>query len=82
MRYLIVLFPIIIVRPAFAQEHTLTQLWETDSISFPESALYTRDFLYVSLLDHYPMREHGKGKIAKVGLDRKIIDANWMVGFR
>jgi hypothetical protein len=61
-------------------QHTLTRLWETDTLAFPESVLYTNDLLYVSLLDHYPLREHGKGKIAKVALDGKIIDAEWIIG--
>lgn len=59
---------------------TMTRLWESDKVSFPESVLYTEELLYVSLLDHYPLYEHGKGAIAKVGLDGKIINAKWIVG--
>lgn len=79
MKYAIVL--LLLGFGLFAQgQHTLTRLWETDSIPFPESVLYTKDLLYVSLLDHYPLREQGKGTIAKVGLDGNIIEANWITG--
>src|SRR3984885_8774567 len=79
MKFLKALFLICIGLSAQGQ-HTLTRLWETDTLAFPESVLYANDLLYVSLLDHYPLREHGRGKIAKVALDGKIIDAEWIVG--
>jgi hypothetical protein len=75
MKFLNVLILFCIGLSAHGQ-HTLTRLWETDTIAFPESVIYTKDLLYVSLLDHYPMREYGKGKIAKVDLNGKIINEN------
>lgn len=79
MRYLLLLLLLGFGMSAYGQR-TLTRLWETDSIADPESVLYTGKLLYASLLDHYPMRQTGKGKIIKIGLNGKIIDPDWIVG--
>ncbi|KQT35640.1 hypothetical protein ASG22_01045 [Chryseobacterium sp. Leaf405] len=79
MKYFNIILFVFIGFSAQAQ-YALIKLWETNPIAFPESVISTTDILYVSLLDHYPLREKGKGKIAKIGLDGKIIDANWITG--
>lgn len=66
-----------------AQIHQLTQVWETDTLlRTPESVLYDAKarLLYVSNIDGVPNEKDGKGSIAKVGLDGKIINARWVTG--
>lgn len=68
---------------SFAQRHSLVPKWETDTLlKTPESVLYdAKDkILYVSCIDGIPNEKDGKGGIAKLGLDGKIIDANWVTG--
>jgi hypothetical protein len=38
------------------------------------------DVLYISLIDGGPWEIDGKGGIAKLGVDGKIINANWIIG--
>lgn len=65
-------------------EHSLIQKWETDSLlKTPESVLFdkTNNVLYVSNIDgKEPWAADGKGSIAKVGTDGKIIAAEWVKG--
>jgi sugar lactone lactonase YvrE len=65
--------------------HHLIQKWETDSLlKTPESVLFDKanNVLYVSNIDgKEPWGVDGKGSIAKVGLDGKIIAAEWVKGF-
>ena len=66
-----------------AQHHSLVSKWETDTLlKTPESVLYdAKDkILYVSCIDGVPNEKDGKGGIAKVGLDGKIINASWVTG--
>ncbi len=68
---------------SFSQGHSLTKLWETDTLlRTPESVLYDakEKILYVSEIDGVPNEKDGKGAIAKVSLDGKIINANWVTG--
>lgn len=69
---------------AFAQQHSLVKLWETDSLlKVPESVLpdLKNKVLYVSNIDGTdPWGKDGKGSIGKVGLDGKIINAEWVRG--
>ena len=68
---------------SFAQ-HSLTRLWETDTLlKVPESVLFDagNKVLYVSNIDGTdPWGNDGKGSIGKVGLDGKIIAAEWVTG--
>ncbi|MPR35829.1 SMP-30/gluconolactonase/LRE family protein [Salmonirosea aquatica] len=62
---------------------TLEQVWATDTtLRTPESVLLddANNMLYVSLIDGQGGDKDGKGGIAKVGTDGKIIDANWVTG--
>jgi hypothetical protein len=67
----------------FAQ-HSLTKLWETDSLlKVPESVLFdaANKVLYVANIEGTdPWAKDGKGSIGKVGLDGKIISAEWISG--
>jgi len=64
-----------------AQEHKLEKLWETDSvIAVPESVLPVKNILYVSLVDGGGWDADGKGGVAKLSPDGKIIDAAWVTG--
>ena len=67
----------------FAQ-HKLEKLWETDSVlKVPESVLFDGDnkILYAANIDGTdPWAKDGKGSIAKVGLDGKVIAAEWVSG--
>lgn len=68
---------------AYAGPHQLTQKWETEAqLKIPESVLFDADrkVLYVSNIDGEPWANDGKGSIAKVGLDGKIIAVDWVSG--
>jgi hypothetical protein len=63
--------------------HKLTKLWESDaSLKVPEGVRFDakRKVLYVSNIDGEPWAADGKGSIAKVGLDGKVIAAEWITG--
>jgi len=65
-------------------QHKLEKLWETDSVlKVPESVLFDADnkVLYATNIDGTdPWVKDGKGSIAKVGLDGKVIAAEWVSG--
>lgn len=64
-------------------QHSLTKLWETEpTLSVPESVLFDAKakLLYVSLIDGKAGEKDGKGGLAKVGTDGKIIDGGWITG--
>ncbi len=66
-----------------AQQPTLTKRWQTDTLlTTCESVLHdaSKQVLYVSNIQGNPSVKDGKGSIAKVGLDGKIINANWVTG--
>ena len=62
-------------------QHKVEKLWETEPLlKVPESALFTKDGIYVSIIDGQPWEADGKGGIAKVGKDGKIISLDWISG--
>lgn len=64
-------------------QHKLEKLWETDSIiNLPESVLpdIKNKLLYTSVMGNSPTDKDGFGGIAKVGLDGKVIDMDWVSG--
>src|SRR5262245_51104588 len=69
--------------PVCAQ-HQLVKLWETDSVlKVPESVLLdaANKVLYASNIDGTdPWARDGKGSVAKIGLDGKVIAAEWVTG--
>ena len=66
-----------------APTHKLTQLWESEAaLKVPESVRFDarRKLLFVSNIDGEPWVADGKGSIAKIGLDGKVIAAEWVSG--
>src|SRR5215217_2407247 len=62
-------------------QHKVEKLWETEPLlKVTESALFTKDAIYVSIIDGQPWEADGKGGIGKVGKDGKIINADWVTG--
>ena len=64
-------------------EHKLTKVWESAAtLKTPESVRFDaqRKVLYVSNIDGEPWTADGKGSIGKVGLDGKVIAAEWVTG--
>ena len=64
-------------------QHQLVKKWETDAVLHePESVLYDRanKVLYVSNIDGKGDEKDGKGSVGKVGLDGKVISADWVTG--
>jgi hypothetical protein len=61
---------------------TLTKLWETTDLPTPESVLPTNNgkSLYVSLIDGDAGKADGKGGIAILSENGKIINKNWVTG--
>ena len=77
---------LLVVATAQAQAptaHKLTKVWESEpALKVPESVRFDakRKVLYVSNIDGEPWVADGKGSIAKLGLDGKIIAAEWVTG--
>ncbi len=83
MKYLFITLFSISFYIASAQSHSLVKRWETDTLlRTPESVLYDakEKILYVSEIDGVPNEKDGKGAIAKVSLDGKILSTNWVTG--
>ena len=62
---------------------TLTLKWETDTLlTTCESVIYdsVNDVLYVSNINGQPTDKDGNGFISKLGLDGKIVQAQWVSG--
>jgi len=74
---------IIFITANLTAQHSLEKIWQTDStLKVPESVLYDAEarVLYVANIDGSPMEKDGNGSIAKVGLDGKIINNDWITG--
>lgn len=79
----LMIFALALATAAQADTHKLDKLWESDaSLKTPESVRLdaARKVLYVSNIDGEPWTADGKGSIAKVGLDGKVIAAEWVTG--
>jgi DNA-binding beta-propeller fold protein YncE len=79
----IVLISLGVVATAQAHEHKLTQLWQSEAtLKVPESVRFDakRKVLYVANIDGQPWEVDGKGSIGKLGLDGKVIAAEWITG--
>ncbi|MEJ0086464.1 MAG: ATP/GTP-binding protein [Pseudomonadota bacterium] len=64
-------------------DHKLAKTWESAAtLKVPESVRLDakRKVLYVSNIDGEPWNADGKGSIAKLGLDGKVIAAEWVTG--
>lgn len=66
--------------------HKLVQKWETDTIlKVPESVIFDakNQVLYAANIDgKEPWGADGKGSIAKIGLDGKVIQVEWVKGLQ
>jgi len=74
---------LLVATGAQAEGHKLTKLWESAAeLKVPESVRFDakRKVLYVSNIDGQPWEADGKGSIARVGLDGRVIAAEWVTG--
>ena len=80
LRSVIVLLALLNNTIVFSQ-HQLVKLWETDSVlKVPESVLFdaANKVLYATNIDGTdPWGKDGKGSVGKIGLDGKVISAEW-----
>ena len=80
------ILPLLIVigaHKSYAQTHQLEKLWETDTVvRVPESVLpdLKKGILYVSEIDGNPNAVDGKGGVAKITVDGKIINLDFTTG--
>lgn len=68
---------------AFAQQHKLELVWQTDTIvAVPESVLPhpSSGVLYVALIDGSPWAADGKGGIARLSMDGKKYEGAFITG--
>jgi len=82
-KYVLPVLLAIVVQKGYAQSHKLEKLWETDTVvRVPESVLpdFKKGILYVSEIDGNPNAVDGKGGVAKITIDGKIIDLNFTTG--
>jgi len=78
MKSCLLISALIITQLLYAQ-HKLEKIWETDSVvAVPESVLPAKNILYVSLIDGGGWNVDGKGGVAKLSLDGKILDSTWI----
>ncbi len=72
-----------VVSGAHAQSQELVKKWESEAtLKVPESVYLDekRGVLYVSNIDGEPWGDDKKGSIGKLGLDGKVIAAEWVKG--
>jgi sugar lactone lactonase YvrE len=82
-KYILPALMIITAYNGNAQTHELEKLWETDTvIRVPESVLpdFKKGILYVSEIDGNPNAVDGKGGVAKITVDGKIINLDFTTG--
>ena len=68
-----------------AAQPKLVKKWESDaSFKVPESVYFDKagKVLYVSNIDGEPWGKDGAGSIGKLGLDGKVIAAEWVKGLQ
>ena len=83
MKQLLPVFFVLFTLTASAQQHELKKLWETDTVvRTPESVLpdFKKKILYVSEIDGDGNKKDGKGGVAILGLDGKIINLDLTTG--
>jgi len=64
-------------------QHQLEKIWSTDTIvAIPESVLpdLKKGILYISLIDGGGWDVDGKGGVAKLSIDGKKYEGNWITG--
>lgn len=82
---ILLLFASILISSLAGAQVRLQKLWESDSVfKVPESVFFdkSKSLLYVSNIEGTePWGRDGKGSIGKMGVDGKVIDAEWVKGF-
>lgn len=71
------------ISSGLSAQQSFEMLWQTDSVlNVPESVLFSAEekILYVSIINGEPLGKDGNGSIGKVGLDGKLINAEWVKG--
>jgi hypothetical protein len=79
----LLILPSLILSSLVINAQTLTLKWKTDAVlPVSESVLFdsNNSVLYVSCIDGKPDEKDGKGTIAKVSPDGKVISASWVSG--
>ena len=82
-RYILPVLMMVVANNSNAQTHQLEKLWETDTVvRVPESVLLDakKGILYVSEIDGNPNVVDGKGGVAKITVDGKIINLDFTTG--
>jgi hypothetical protein len=80
---LALLITVVIASAAQAAAPKLVKKWETEAtLKVPESVYFDakRKVLYVSNIDGEPWGDDKKGSIGKVGLDGRVVAAEWITG--
>jgi hypothetical protein len=80
---LALLITVVMASAAQAAAPKLVKKWETDAtLKVPESVYFDakRKVLYVSNIDGEPWGDDKKGSIGKVGLDGRVVAAEWITG--
>lgn len=62
-------------------QHSIEKIWESDTtLAIPESVLFYKNLLYVSLIDGQGWDADGKGQIATMDKNGKVLNATWATG--
>lgn len=70
-----------LIAAATNAQHSLEKIWESDTtLAIPESVLFDKSGLYVALIDGQPWEADGKGQIARLDKNGKIVNAAWATG--
>jgi len=79
----LIIFYFVVATTGYSLAQSLTMKWKSDPVlPVSESVLFDpgAKILYVSCIDGAPDGKDGKGAIAKVGVDGKVIAAEWVTG--
>lgn len=72
---------LLLIATASQAQHSLEKIWESDTtLAIPESVLFDKDGMYVALMDGEGWDADGKGQIARLDKNGKIVNAAWASG--
>jgi len=72
---------LLFITTATQAQHALDKLWESDTtLAVPESVLFDKNVLYISLIDGQPWDADGNGHICKMDKNGKVINDKWATG--
>ncbi|HZX74005.1 MAG TPA: ATP/GTP-binding protein [Cyclobacteriaceae bacterium] len=76
-------FLFLLISMAGYAQHSLEKIWESDStLAIPESVLFDKDGMYVSLIDGAPWEADGKGGVARLDKNGKIVNKAIVTGLQ